>query len=142
MSVFAGGIIAAGEGSRLRQGGFAMPKPMVPVAGVPLIESTIRNLRAARVGPLAIIVNEQERECADWIRACFPDLDLEFANGLAYRRLGAIEFVSGPGKAALAGHGQKDFQLGNIHLACLVIELKQPLVVLIILEQLTTAEKL
>lgn len=74
---FAGGIIAAGEGSRLRQGGFAMPKPMVPVAGVPLIESTIRNLRAARVGPLAIIVNEQERACADWIRARFPDLALE-----------------------------------------------------------------
>jgi NDP-sugar pyrophosphorylase family protein len=75
---FAGGIIAAGEGSRLRQGGFAMPKPMVPIAGVPLIESTIRNLRAARVGPLAIIVNEQERECVDWIRARFPDLDIEF----------------------------------------------------------------
>jgi len=75
---FAGGIIAAGEGSRLRQGGFAMPKPMVPVAGVPLIESTIRNLRAARVGPLAIIVNEQERECVDWIRARFPDLAVEF----------------------------------------------------------------
>jgi NDP-sugar pyrophosphorylase family protein len=75
---FAGGIIAAGEGSRLRQGGFAMPKPMVPIAGVPLIESTIRNLRAARVGPLAIIVNEQERECVDWIRARFPSLDIEF----------------------------------------------------------------
>ena len=75
---FAGGIIAAGEGSRLREGGFAMPKPMVPVAGVPLIESTIRNLRAARVGPLAIIVNEQERECVDWIRARFADLAVEF----------------------------------------------------------------
>jgi len=78
VSVFAGGIIAAGEGSRLRQGGFTMPKPMVPVAGVPLIESTIRNLRAARVGPLAIIVNEQERECVEWVRARFPDLAVEF----------------------------------------------------------------
>ena len=78
MTVFAGGIIAAGEGSRLRQSGFVMPKPMVPIAGVPLIESTIRNLRAARVGPLAIIMNEQERGCVDWIRARFPDLDIEF----------------------------------------------------------------
>lgn len=33
-----GGIIAAGEGSRLRRDGFVMPKPMVPIAGVPLIE--------------------------------------------------------------------------------------------------------
>jgi len=78
VTVFAGGIIAAGEGSRLRQSGFVMPKPMVPIAGVPLIESTIRNLRAARVGPLAIIMNEQERGCVDWTRARFPDLDIEF----------------------------------------------------------------
>jgi len=75
---FAGGIIAAGEGSRLRQGGFAMPKPMVPIAGIPLIESVIRNFRAARIGPLAIIVNEQERPCVDWVRRRFPDLDVEF----------------------------------------------------------------
>ena len=46
-----GGIIAAGEGSRLRRAGFAMPKPMVPIAGVPLIESVIRNFRAARITP-------------------------------------------------------------------------------------------
>jgi NDP-sugar pyrophosphorylase family protein len=42
-----GGIIAAGDGSRLRQAGWTVPKPMVPVAGVPLIESTIRNFVAA-----------------------------------------------------------------------------------------------
>ncbi len=73
-----GGIIAAGEGSRLRRAGFAMPKPMVPIAGVPLIESLIRNFRAARIAPLAIIVNEQERACVDWVRARFPGLDVEF----------------------------------------------------------------
>jgi len=73
-----GGIIAAGEGSRLRRAGFAMPKPMVPIAGVTLIESVLRNFRAARIGPLAIIVNERERECVDWVRARFPDLDVEF----------------------------------------------------------------
>ena len=73
-----GGIIAAGEGSRLRRAGFAMPKPMVPIAGVPLIESVIRNFRAARIASLAIIVNEQERACVDWVRARFPDLDVEF----------------------------------------------------------------
>ena len=73
-----GGIIAAGEGSRLRRAGFAMPKPMVPIAGVPLIESVLRNFRAARIASLAIIMNEQERACVDWVRARFPDLDVEF----------------------------------------------------------------
>jgi len=74
----AGGIIAAGEGSRLRQSGFAMPKPMVPIAGVPLIESVIRNFTAARVAPLVVIMNEDERPCVDWVRARFLGLDIEF----------------------------------------------------------------
>jgi NDP-sugar pyrophosphorylase family protein len=71
-----GGIIAAGEGTRLRQAGWTVPKPMVPVAGVPLIESAIRNFVAAGITRLSVIVNEQERDCADWIRARFPGLDL------------------------------------------------------------------
>jgi NDP-sugar pyrophosphorylase family protein len=71
-----GGIIAAGEGSRLRQAGWIVPKPMVPVAGVPLIESAIRNFVAAGITRLSIIVNEQERDCAAWVQARFPELDL------------------------------------------------------------------
>ena len=71
-----GGIIAAGEGSRLRQAGWIVPKPMVPVAGVPLIESAIRNFIAAGITRLSIIVNEQERDCAAWVRTRFPELDL------------------------------------------------------------------
>lgn len=74
----AGGIIAAGEGSRLRAAGFTMPKPLVPVAGLPLIETVIGNFRAAGVRSLVVIVNEQEREVPDWVRARFPDLDAEF----------------------------------------------------------------
>jgi NDP-sugar pyrophosphorylase family protein len=35
-----GGIIAAGEGSRLRADGFRVSKPMVQVGGRPLIDHT------------------------------------------------------------------------------------------------------
>lgn len=73
-----GGIIAAGEGSRLRQAGWTMPKPLVPVAGVPLIESAIRNFIAARITSLVIIMNEHERDCVDWVRSRFPEIDLHF----------------------------------------------------------------
>ena len=73
-----GGIIAAGEGSRLRRDGWTVPKPLVPVAGVPLIESVIRNFEAARITPLVIIVNEQERDCVDLVRERFPRLPVEF----------------------------------------------------------------
>ena len=71
-----GGIIAAGEGSRLRADGFMVPKPMVTVGGVPLIESVIGNFVAAGITSLVVIVNEDERECARWLEARFPDLPL------------------------------------------------------------------
>lgn len=73
-----GGIIAAGEGSRLREAGFSMPKPLVPVAGVPLIEGVLRNFIAAGITSPVIIVNEQGRSCVEWIRSRFAELEIEF----------------------------------------------------------------
>jgi len=73
-----GGIIAAGDGSRLRRAGWTVPKPLVPVAGVPLIEAVIRNFRAAGVTSLRIIVNERARACVEWVRARLPEVDAEF----------------------------------------------------------------
>lgn len=73
-----GGIIAAGEGSRLRRDGWTMPKPLVPICGVPLVERVIRNFAAAGIDSLVIILNEQERECVEWIGRRFPDLELRF----------------------------------------------------------------
>ena len=72
-----GGIIAAGDGRRLREAGWTVPKPLVPVAGTPLIESVIRNFIAAGVRSLVVIVNERERDCADWVWRRFPDLDID-----------------------------------------------------------------
>ncbi len=74
----AGGIIAAGLGSRLRRDGWTMPKPLVPVAGVPLIACVIENFLAAGITSLRIIVNAEERNCVDWVRSRFPGLDAEF----------------------------------------------------------------
>ena len=73
-----GGIIAAGSGSRLRQAGWAIPKPMVPVAGVPLIEHVIGHFVAAAVTSLVIILNENAAGGVGWVRRRFPDLDLRF----------------------------------------------------------------
>jgi len=73
-----GGIIAAGSGSRLRRDGFRVPKPLVPVAGVPLIARVIRNFLAARITSLRIIVNGEDRQCVNWVRSHFPRLRAEF----------------------------------------------------------------
>lgn len=73
-----GGVIAAGEGSRLRSAGFAVPKPLVPVAGTTLIERVIGNFLAAGIGSLVIIFNEEYgRECERLVRSRFPDVDIE-----------------------------------------------------------------
>ena len=73
-----GGIIAAGEGRRLRKAGFSVPKPLVPVAGVPLVEGVVRNFLAANIACLTVIVNENERECVQWLAARFPALDVRW----------------------------------------------------------------
>lgn len=71
-----GGIIAAGAGSRLRQGGWTVPKPLVEVAGLPLVGRVIQNFRASGITSLVIIFNEEEHDCEDWVRSRYPDLDL------------------------------------------------------------------
>ncbi|OLD82462.1 MAG: hypothetical protein AUI33_00095 [Ignavibacteria bacterium 13_1_40CM_2_61_4] len=52
------GIIAAGEGSRLRSEGITTLKPLVPVNGVPLIERLIMSFIRAGIDELVCIVNE------------------------------------------------------------------------------------
>jgi NDP-sugar pyrophosphorylase family protein len=54
------GILAAGEGSRLK--GMGLPKPLVRVAGLPLIEWTLQGLKRAGAESVACIVNENLRE--------------------------------------------------------------------------------
>ena len=73
-----GGIIAAGEGRRLREAGYTMPKPLVPVAGVPLLEGVVNNFVAAGIAPLTLIVNEDERECVAWLATRFPAVELRW----------------------------------------------------------------
>jgi NDP-sugar pyrophosphorylase family protein len=70
-----GGIIAAGHGRRLQAAGFRPPKPLVPVAGAPLLEWVIRNFLAVGITAPVIIVNDDARACVDWVRTRFPELD-------------------------------------------------------------------
>ncbi len=52
------GIIAAGKGERLMAGGIEMPKPLVPIAGEPLIARAIRAAARLKVDSVACIVND------------------------------------------------------------------------------------
>ena len=76
-STIRGGIIAAGEGARLRADGYRMSKPMVPVGGRPLIELTLDRFRIAGIRHLTVIINEASTDVGDWLRAHATDLDLD-----------------------------------------------------------------
>ncbi|RMH59580.1 MAG: NDP-sugar synthase [Candidatus Hydrogenedentota bacterium] len=70
-----GGIIAAGEGSRLRAAGFDCLKPLLPVSGRPLIAYTIGNLLSCDLEPVSLIFSEAAAGCEAKIRSLFPEAD-------------------------------------------------------------------
>jgi NDP-sugar pyrophosphorylase family protein len=90
-----GGIIAAGEGSRLRRDGFTAHKPLVEVGGVPLIERVLENFEAAGIAPPIVIVNEDERECVERVRARFPARAVEFIVKTTASSLESFRLVTG-----------------------------------------------
>ena len=76
-STIQGGIIAAGHGTRLRADGYRVSKPMVPVAGRPLIDLALDRFRAVGIRRLTIIINEASDDCRQWLRDHAGDFDLD-----------------------------------------------------------------
>jgi NDP-sugar pyrophosphorylase family protein len=71
-------IIAAGQGERLRAGGITPPKPLVPVAGTPLIDYALGGIVAAGLTHVCGIVNEESRGIEDHCRQRWPALRFDF----------------------------------------------------------------
>lgn len=71
-AILSGAVIAAGEGSRLKELGVA--KPMIEVGGAPLIAHVLRNFEAAGIVSAAVIFNAAEQDCAAYVRERFGKL--------------------------------------------------------------------
>ena len=71
-AIRSGGVIAAGEGSRLKAVG--VPKPLVTVAGEPLIAHVLGNFEAAGIASAAVIFNEAGKAAATLVRERFGRL--------------------------------------------------------------------
>jgi NDP-sugar pyrophosphorylase family protein len=93
--VVEGGIIAAGQGIRLRKDGWAVPKPLVPVCGIPLLEHVVRNFEAAGIRSLAVIFNEEEQDCAEFLERRFPEVDLRILVKTTSSSLESFRHVAG-----------------------------------------------
>jgi len=59
-------ILAAGEGKRLRPITSTRPKPLIPIAGKPLLEHTILGLKAAGIDEILLIVGYKEQLIKDY----------------------------------------------------------------------------
>lgn len=69
-------IIAAGEGSRLRKEGFNLPKPLLPLHGVPLIERLIRVFAKEGAQQVHVIINRQSPELKKFLTQTAFDLPI------------------------------------------------------------------
>jgi NDP-sugar pyrophosphorylase family protein len=72
-----GGIIAAGEGSRLRRDGLAGSKPMAEVGGRPLIAHALDRFAAAGIRSLSVIINEESGDVRRWLDDHGDGFDLD-----------------------------------------------------------------
>ncbi len=61
------GIIAAGEGSRLRAEGIMTPKPLVPVGGIPIIGRLLASLSRCGIRSVQCIVNEESTPVREYV---------------------------------------------------------------------------
>lgn len=70
-------IIAAGEGSRLRNEGVAYPKPLVPLNGEPMIRRLIDIFVRCDAKTISVIVNEQMTEVRSYLESIAKELPVK-----------------------------------------------------------------
>jgi len=71
------GIISAGRGNRLVSEGYGQPKPLVPVNGVPMIERLARIMMRCGADRIAVIVNADNRETAEFVKCLSRELPMD-----------------------------------------------------------------
>jgi putative hydrolase of the HAD superfamily len=72
------GIIAAGDGSRLKSSHPGTIKPLVPVRGRPLCHWVVSSLQEAGVQDFTVLLNSRGRDAQESLRAAFPRLRWSF----------------------------------------------------------------
>lgn len=71
-------IIAAGEGSRLRVEGILLPKPLVKIGGIPLIERLLSSFGQAGITEAVCIINEDSLSVKDFVGAGLRGVNVSF----------------------------------------------------------------
>ena len=81
-------IPVAGAGKRLRPLTYTQPKPLIPVAGKPIISFIIDQLRAAGVTDFVFVIGYLGEKIESYIQETYPDLRAEFVKQVDRRGSG------------------------------------------------------
>ena len=89
-------IIAAGMGSRLRGYGVDLPKPLVPVAGVPLLKRTILSAKRAGISEFVVVIGYRGNEIRDALvdDPQFSDLAIDWVHNKEWERGNGVSVLS------------------------------------------------
>lgn len=71
------GIIAAGDGNRIKEEGSIMPKPLVAIEGAPMIGRLIKIMEDCGAASISIIVNSDMPEVLKFLEELTPSLQCE-----------------------------------------------------------------
>ncbi len=73
-------IPVAGAGTQLRPLTYTQPKPLIPVAGKPIISFIVDQLLAAGVSEFVFVIGYLGEKIRDYIEQHYPDLDKKFVS--------------------------------------------------------------
>ncbi len=73
-------IPVAGAGKQLRPLTYTQPKPLIPVAGKPIISFIVDQLKAAGVSEFIFVIGYLGEKIRDYIEQQYPDLDKKFVH--------------------------------------------------------------
>lgn len=78
-------VLAAGDGDRLGEHTAGVPKPLIPIAGRPLISYTLEALAEAGVQEAVVVVGYRAAQLAAALQEA-PPLPIRFAQNTSYLR--------------------------------------------------------
>lgn len=71
------GIISAGAGSRLKQDGVKLPKPLIEIEGEPMIGRLIKLMESSGASSVSVIINQEMMPVLDYLQSLTPKLNCE-----------------------------------------------------------------
>ncbi|MGH9396845.1 MAG: NTP transferase domain-containing protein, partial [Terriglobia bacterium] len=83
-------ILVAGRGERLRPLTSSTPKPLLPLAGKPLLGRTLGMLERSGVRRITLVTGYRERQVKKYVHQEFPHLEVKFVRNPAYAKTNTI----------------------------------------------------